>query len=452
MAEESSSIPKSDSTQANQRPIVLVPLEYERKGLLSHIRNADFDLEVCGPGGEGIRRWAGRNLNLQRPVILAGLGGGLDPELAAGTVLCASEVHDPHGPMRQAPLSSRLVAPDLPRARFTSSLRTVGTLEAKADLFRTSGSQLVDLESVTFAQLGELHGWAWGVLRVVSDTAEDLLPSAVDHWVDYQGRTRVKAVGRDLFRRPNLLPHLRRMKDRARVGLQALGEALMELRLEPDTTIASPSPDSTPQVLIFGGSFDPPYLAHVNMPFEVAFRLGCNRVIFVPARINPLKTDTPPSDSHHRLEMLRQALADGPPATISRCEVEREGPSYMVDTLTDLRSELRTPDGRAPKLRLLLGSDQVLTFDRWHEWRRILDLATPAVVLRPPLNRIQFSRQVSGCFDAALARQWTSWVVDLPQSEANSSDIRDRIARGEDTSDTLDPQVRAYADAHGLYR
>ena len=444
------SIPDHDP--ADDRPIVLVPLDHERKGLLAHLSNPDFDLEVCGPGTEGIRRWAGAHTQLKRPVVLAGLGGGLDPELATGTVRFASEVYDPHGKPRTAPLASLIIAPDLEQGRFTSSLRTVGTVEAKADLRRVSGADIVDLESVPFAQLGERLGWKWGIIRAVGDTADEPLPAAVDNWVDHQGRTSRRAMGRDLFRRPNLITHLRRRKEHARVGLQALGQALNELRFVHPTLRDNTEPTTAANVLIFGGSFDPPHRMHATMPFDVAKRTGCNQVMFVPAKVNPLKTETPPAPAEARLEMLRRALADAPPATISRCEIDREEPSWMVDTLLALRTELKAEHGLRPNLRLLIGSDQVLGFKRWHQWRKILDLATPAVVLRPPLNRLQFARQVAEHFEPALARQWVSWVVDLPQSAANSSDLRQRIARQEDTDDCLAPAVRAYIDEHGLYR
>ena len=131
---------------SSDRPIILVPMDVERRGLLPYI--AEEDLVVCGPGREGIRRWADLNSRATRPVVMVGLGGGLDPTLARNTVVVASEVYNPHGPTLTAPLATSLLAPALPRARFTSSLRTVASAEAKADLHRTSGAGIVDMESV----------------------------------------------------------------------------------------------------------------------------------------------------------------------------------------------------------------------------------------------------------------------------------------------------------------
>ena len=80
-------------------------------------------------------------------------------------------------------------------------------------------------------------------------------------------------------------------------------------------------------ILIFGGTFDPPHLAHTALPPLVARRLDCKRILYIPAAANPLKTDAPPTAVEHRLAMLRLALADVPDAEISTIELDRPGPS-----------------------------------------------------------------------------------------------------------------------------
>ena len=435
---------------STDRPIVLVPLDFERRGLVTHLNPED--VVVCGPGREGIRRWADLNSRTTRPILMAGLGGGLDPALARNTVVVASEVYNPHGPTHTSPLASAITAPEMPRTRVTSSLRTVASAEAKADLHRTSGAGLVDMESVPFAQIAEQHGWNWGVIRVVIDAANETLPTAVDRWVDHAGNTRLMSIARDLFQRPSLLTRLGTIREHAREAIESLGASLKQLQIGETTRSAPKASTSRREILVFGGTFDPPHIAHIEIPFQVAALVDCDEIVFVPASVSPFKQDRPPTPAKHRLEMLRLALAGRPTARVSRCEITREGPSYTVDTLEYLRGKLRDEDGRLPRLRLLMGSDQALSFTRWHEWKRILDLATPVVVLRPPYTRATFARALADAgSDEFLARRWLSWTVDIPQREANSTDIRERLNQGEDPGEEIPEAVARYIKDNGLY-
>lgn len=199
--------------------------------------------------------------------------------------------------------------------------------------------------------------------------------------------------------------------------------------------------------LIFGGTFDPPHLAHAQLPPLAAARLGCERLIYVPAAINPLKADHPPTPAPHRLAMLRLALRDVPNAEISTVELDREGPSYTVDTLEALRDEL----GHAAELHLLIGADQALEFHRWKDWQRILELATPAVMLRTPWTRESFAGAIESIHGQQAASRWSGWVLDLPVVDVSATYVREQLQSGAATIEGLDPAVAAYAREHSLY-
>lgn len=202
------------------------------------------------------------------------------------------------------------------------------------------------------------------------------------------------------------------------------------------------------RVLIFGGTFDPPHLAHTALPPLVARRLGCDRILYVPASANPLKAGTPPTAAEHRLAMLRLALADVPDAEISTLELDRPGPSYTVDTLRSLREQL----GPEVELRLLLGSDQALSFHRWREWEKILDLATPAVMVRPPLDAASFGAQLAAVYPRGEADRWLGWSTPVPQMDICATELRSRLAAGDDVRGLIQPAVIRYIRTHGLYR
>lgn len=200
-------------------------------------------------------------------------------------------------------------------------------------------------------------------------------------------------------------------------------------------------------ILIFGGTFDPPHKAHTVLPPLVAGRLGCRRIIYVPAAVNPLKADEASAPAQHRLAMLRLALAGSPGISISTLEIDRAGPSYTVDTVEALSRE----HGPGVELRLLIGSDQALEFTRWHRWRRILQLATPVVMVRAPLSEAAYEQHLREAFSRTDARKWLGWTVEVPQMDICATRLRERLASGEDVSDSLDAAVAKYIREHGLY-
>ncbi len=209
--------------------------------------------------------------------------------------------------------------------------------------------------------------------------------------------------------------------------------------------------DRAQRVLVFGGTFDPPHIAHARLPDIIARQLGCDCIIYVPARVSPHKLESPPTADEHRLAMLTLAIADVPNACVSTVELDRPGPSYMVDTLRQLRAADADGNGDTQWL-LLIGADQALLFDTWKDWREIMTLAQPIVMLRPPMTREAFAEAVSGRFDPEIARTWQEAVVEVPAIDVSATTLRDRLARGASVDGWLDPAVAAYIAQTGLYR
>ncbi|MDA0295851.1 MAG: nicotinate (nicotinamide) nucleotide adenylyltransferase [Planctomycetota bacterium] len=453
--------------------IFLTPLVHERKILASTGIPADR-LHVCGPGREGVRRWADGHSEHSGPVILVGIAGGLEPDLASGSIVVVDEVVDQRGRVTVPPAACRIDLPGSRRGRVTTTGRVVASSEAKHALGRATGASIVDLESVHFAELADSRGWDWGIIRVVGDPMEEAVPAALDRFVDHLGRTRIVVVAIELFQRPALFKRLRALGRQTRVALLALGDSLRELVLPPfdgpkigDVRIRSVRKPGAGSILIFGGSFDPPHRGHLTLPFEAAARLGCDEVVFVPARVNPLKQETPPADPADRIRMLEAAIEHRKPdprspvitARIDRREVDREGPSFTIDTLEAIQRELLEKAGRdenvarqQPQLRLLIGSDQALDFDRWRDWQKIIALAPPVVMPRPPETRTSLAAKYRAHFDSNLASRWSTWTLDLAAEGVSSTEIRRRLADGEDVSALLPEGVLKVITDRGLYR
>jgi len=202
-----------------------------------------------------------------------------------------------------------------------------------------------------------------------------------------------------------------------------------------------------PRWIVFGGSFDPPHRAHVRLPRRAAEAIGAERVLYVPARINPLKQGTTPASPAHRLAMLRLAIADDPRSEIRTLELDREGPSYTADTLRALADEAATAKPAA-RLVLLVGSDTALGFPKWRAHDEVARHADVAVMLRPPHDQASFRAayedvwRTAGRAPAITPR----WVLDLGADHSNSTGVR----AGEDETTPL--PVRRYIEQHDLYR
>jgi nicotinate-nucleotide adenylyltransferase len=194
------------------------------------------------------------------------------------------------------------------------------------------------------------------------------------------------------------------------------------------------------RVGVFGGSFDPVHSAHVAMAEAAAMKFRLSRVLFVPARLSPHKTEAPPADARHRVAMLALALAGRPDWSISFEELDREGPSYTADTLRALSA--RPLHG---ELWLLMGTDALAGFDRWKQPEEILRLARVAAFRRDPY------------WDAGLVRPAVPGaserveVFDAGSVKISSTELRGDLSRGASPAGRVPAAVAEYITKHGLY-
>ncbi|MFT3929623.1 MAG: nicotinate-nucleotide adenylyltransferase [Spongiibacteraceae bacterium] len=129
---------------------------------------------------------------------------------------------------------------------------------------------------------------------------------------------------------------------------------------------------------IFGGTFDPVHIGHLRSAIEVRELLACDELRFIPCHQPPHRTQ-PAASSAQRLRMLELAIADEPRLAVDAREIQRNGPSYTIDTLMQLRAEV----GAQCRLYLIIGMDAFAALDSWHRWRELLDFAHIVVMQRP---------------------------------------------------------------------
>lgn len=184
---------------------------------------------------------------------------------------------------------------------------------------------------------------------------------------------------------------------------------------------------------VFGGTFDPVHIGHLTVAWEAAELLDAE-VRLMPASVPPHRS-APLASSAERVAMLRAALAGQSRLVLDARELEREGPSYTIDTLRELRAE----QGARP-LVLLLGADAFAGLPGWHRWRELFDFAHIGVLSRPGVDALRpaelieqvAARRVDDV--AALHAVPCGKLVELAVTplEISATRIRELLAAGRD--------------------
>ncbi|HXG36111.1 MAG TPA: nicotinate-nucleotide adenylyltransferase [Dehalococcoidia bacterium] len=191
---------------------------------------------------------------------------------------------------------------------------------------------------------------------------------------------------------------------------------------------------------ILGGTFDPVHLGHLLMADVAQEEFSLDRVIFMPAGLPWRKTEREITPAKHRLNMLDLAL-QGTGFRVSTAEMEREGPSYTVDTLEQLATEY---PGAA--LFFILGYDALLDMPNWKSPERIVQLATLVVALRRHGDELHNRDLARVLQDGRLHK------LAMPIIEISSSDIRERVASGRSIRFRVPPGVEEYIRRNNLYQ
>ena len=187
---------------------------------------------------------------------------------------------------------------------------------------------------------------------------------------------------------------------------------------------------------LFGGSFDPVHNAHVALARLALDRMQLDELRWIPAGRPWQKKDREITPASQREAMVALAIQGEPRFKLERCELERSGPSYMLDTVRELQAA-----ESGAQWFLIVGQDQYASLHTWHGWQELLRLVRLAVANRPgahsPVN-------------AELARV-PHVEVALPMMDVSSTDLRQRIAAGQGVDDLVPAAVARYIDQHHLY-
>ena len=199
----------------------------------------------------------------------------------------------------------------------------------------------------------------------------------------------------------------------------------------------------TRRYAIYGGSFDPVHAGHVALADCAVKQCRLDELIFMPAYISPFKQDRKVSDGKDRLAMLRTVLGTNPAFSVSDYEIRKGGPSYTIETLRHFRD---TAEGR---LYFVCGFDSMVQLDTWYEGPEILR-DYPIITVRRPDTDDSLGMERMTRFRREYASDIT--VLDMPPVDASSTEIREKVRKGEDISGLVLPETEEYIIEHKLYR
>jgi nicotinate-nucleotide adenylyltransferase len=192
-----------------------------------------------------------------------------------------------------------------------------------------------------------------------------------------------------------------------------------------------------------GGTFDPVHLGHLAVAEEARQQIGLSGIIFVPAGHPYFKALARISAAQHRVKMLNLAVAKKPYFRVSLLEIQRPGPSYAVDTLARLKTQLSPGD----ELYFILGWDSLLTLPRWEQPERLIELCKLVAAPRPGFPRPDVKElevDLPGISQRAV-------VLDGPIIDISSTDIRERVRNHLPIDHLVAPEVAKYIRENGLY-
>ena len=189
------------------------------------------------------------------------------------------------------------------------------------------------------------------------------------------------------------------------------------------------------KIALFGGTFDPPHNAHLELARLVRKKLYLDMIYFIPTAQHPLKANQSITPVNVRIEMLSAALHNQKYMRLSRIEVEKKNTSYTVDMIREFRTYegLETAD-----LYFILGMDNLHEIHLWKEPQMLFDLVRVVVMKRPGYT---------------ILPEYADKVIqaDLPLIDISSTEIRSRIKSGKPVTGMLPPGVMEVIEKYRLY-
>lgn len=201
---------------------------------------------------------------------------------------------------------------------------------------------------------------------------------------------------------------------------------------------------------INGGTFDPIHFGHLRPALEVLMSLGLDEVKFVPS-YHPVHREKPVVSALHRCEMVKLAIQRQPMFTLDTTEVDRQGASYMVDTLASLKQQ-----NVDATLVLMMGTDAFANFHQWHQWQEILQIVNIVVMKRPSCQKdySDASMQILNNHRVTQLSAVFGQIIELSvtQLDLSATALRGFLQKNEAVDYLMPASVVKYIKQYNLYR
>lgn len=201
-------------------------------------------------------------------------------------------------------------------------------------------------------------------------------------------------------------------------------------------------------ILLFGGTFDPVHHGHLILGRCLAEHVGAESLVFIPAASPPHK-DPAHASGPDRLAMLRLAVAGEAGMEVSPVELGREGPSYTIETVAQMRRQY----GPDAELAWVIGADSLEQLHTWHREKELVERVRFLTVRRAGHveTREEALKALGRNFTARQRRRLAEDLVETPEIEISSTEIRRRIGEGLSVRYLLPDPVTDYIHSRGLY-
>ena len=201
------------------------------------------------------------------------------------------------------------------------------------------------------------------------------------------------------------------------------------------------------KIALFGGTFDPIHNGHIQVAQYAANEIDAEKVILIPAKRSPHKKAMPIAGAEDRIKMISLAIADKSAFEISDCEIRRPDPSYTLETINYFRSKY-PPD---TKLYWLIGADSLKDLVKWYKIRDLMDICQICVMFRAGFEKPSFDKFIP-VFGLEHVEKLVENVIEAPLIEISSTDIRGKIASGQNVEKLVHPDVLKYIIENNLYK
>jgi len=194
----------------------------------------------------------------------------------------------------------------------------------------------------------------------------------------------------------------------------------------------------TGRIGLFGGTFNPLHNAHILVANRALEQFELKRVIFIPNGIPPHRELPNGATKEDRYRMVKAAVDGRNRLSVSRIEIDREGPSYTIDTIRALKDDY--PEG----ICFIVGADRLIEIDTWKEAKELLASVPFIIAPRPGVPLSAFAEPP---FDQA-----SIYPLDMPAIDLSSTSLREMVREGKRIDRFVPAEVAGYIIEHGLYR